>query len=80
MSGIMLADGREPDDHLHTPDPVRDRKVDKGGSILTCRGFVNIGFVLVLGLGILMLLYVARGFCTASPPTHSSTFAALGIR
>lgn len=56
MSGIMLVDGPEPDDNLHTPDPVRDRKVDKGGSILTCRGFVNVGCLLIIGLGIVALL------------------------
>ena len=34
---------REPDDDLHNPDPKRDRRVDKGGSVLTSRGFANLG-------------------------------------
>lgn len=33
----------EPDDYLHNPDPRRDRRVDKGGSVLTGRGLANLG-------------------------------------
>ncbi|EIW64599.1 glycoside hydrolase family 16 protein [Trametes versicolor FP-101664 SS1] len=81
MSGIMLTDGREPDDHLHTPDPVRDRKVDKGGSILTCRGFVNVGFLLILGLGILMLFagYPIITYFMKQDPSFSGGFNLGGI-
>ncbi|EIW78258.1 glycoside hydrolase family 16 protein [Coniophora puteana RWD-64-598 SS2] len=38
----------EPDDYLHEPDPKRDRKADRGGSIFTFRGLTNLGFLLVL--------------------------------
>ncbi|KAH9858128.1 glycoside hydrolase family 16 protein [Lenzites betulinus] len=55
MAGIMIVDGPEPDDALHQPDPTRDRKTDRGGSIFSCRGFVNIGCLLILGLGMLTL-------------------------
>lgn len=51
-------DVREADDHLHTPDPRRDRKIDQGGTIFTCRGIANLGCLLFLGLGMATLLYV----------------------
>lgn len=46
---------QDPDDHLHTPDPKRDMRVDNGGTIFTCRGFANLGFLLFLLLGMLTL-------------------------
>jgi hypothetical protein len=49
---------REPDDHLHNPDPKRDRHYDAGGHIFTARGIANLGFLLFLAAGILMLLFV----------------------
>ena len=51
--------GPEADDKLHNPDPLRDRKNDKGGHILTGRGFMNLGCIFILTMGILTLLYVA---------------------
>ncbi|KAF9476639.1 SKN1-domain-containing protein [Pholiota conissans] len=42
---------KEPDDYLHTPDPIRDRKVDKGGSVLTARGIANLGCLFILTAG-----------------------------
>jgi hypothetical protein len=47
---------REPDDNLHTPDPIRDRKVDKGGSIFTARGVANLGCLFIITAGCAMLL------------------------
>ena len=47
---------REPDDYLHTPDPIRDRKFDKGGSIMTSRGIANLGCLFILAAGMTMLL------------------------
>jgi hypothetical protein len=49
---------REPDDHLHNPDPKRDRHYDAGGHIFTARGIANLGCLLILAGGILMLLFV----------------------
>jgi len=49
---------REPDDFLHNPDPLRDRKNDRGGHIFTARGIANLGCLFVLAGGILMLLCV----------------------
>lgn len=46
---------RDPDDYLHTPDPKRDMRIDTGGTIFTCRGFANLGFLLFLLLGLLTL-------------------------
>ena len=48
----------EPDDYLHNPDPARDRDRDRGGHICTARGIANLGCLLFLGAGIMMLLYV----------------------
>ncbi|KDR85358.1 hypothetical protein GALMADRAFT_218450 [Galerina marginata CBS 339.88] len=45
----------EPDDYLHDPDPRRDRKLDHGGNIFTYRGFTNLGFLILLCLGLLGL-------------------------
>ena len=56
--GPLLWTMREDDDHLHNPDPKRDRRIDKGGSIFSVRGCLNLGCLLILGLGLLTLLYV----------------------
>ena len=53
-------DGPEADDKLHNPDPARDHKNDKGGSILTGRGLMNLGCIFILATGIVALLYVLR--------------------
>ncbi|CAE6396751.1 unnamed protein product [Rhizoctonia solani] len=45
----------EPDDELHTPDPKRDNKADKGGSFFTSRGAVNLGCLVFLILGLVVL-------------------------
>ena len=36
------------DDYLHNPDPKRDLKHDKGGSIFTLRGLQNLGCLALL--------------------------------
>ncbi|CUA66683.1 Beta-glucan synthesis-associated protein KRE6 [Rhizoctonia solani] len=53
-SGISLQD-READDDLHNPDPRRDHRIDRGGTICTGRGILNLGCLLILSLGLLML-------------------------
>lgn len=45
----------EDDDFLHNPDPVRDRKDDRGSSIFTMRGVANLGCLAILVLGITTL-------------------------
>lgn len=45
----------EPDDYLHNPDPKRDRRSDRGGSIFTLRGLENIGCIAVLVLALMAL-------------------------
>ncbi|CAE6521538.1 unnamed protein product [Rhizoctonia solani] len=40
----------EPDDHLHNPDPRRDRLNDGGGSVFNIRGLTNLGCLLILAL------------------------------
>jgi hypothetical protein len=59
---------READDHLHNPDPKRDRHYDAGGHIFTARGIANLGCLFILGAGMLMLLYVFP-----SPPQETSS-------
>lgn len=49
-------DDAEPDDALHNPDPVRDRKTDGGGSIFTGRGIANLGCLFLLVIAIMTLL------------------------
>ena len=45
----------EPDDYLHNPDPKRDRKSDRGGTIFTIRGLYNVGCLLILVLALCTL-------------------------
>ena len=54
--GNLSPNFREPDDELHNPDPRRDRKSDKGGTIFTARGIANLGclFILFSGMGMLL--------------------------
>jgi hypothetical protein len=49
---------QEQDDHLHNPDPRRDRKNDAGGHIFTARGMANLGCLAILFFGLVILLYV----------------------
>ncbi|KAJ8690649.1 hypothetical protein PTI98_012059 [Pleurotus ostreatus] len=51
----LLMSVPEPDDYLHNPDPRRDRKIDRGGSVFSSRGIANLGCLLILALGMLML-------------------------
>ncbi|KAG8679603.1 beta-glucan synthesis-associated protein, partial [Ceratobasidium sp. 394] len=54
----LLASIPEPDDDLHNPDPRRDRKSDFGASILTRRGFANLGCLVILALAFIGLFAV----------------------
>ncbi|KIO25199.1 hypothetical protein M407DRAFT_210871 [Tulasnella calospora MUT 4182] len=49
----------EADDHIHNPDPRRDIKNDKGGTIFTSRGIANLGCLFLLAA---MLLTLFAGF------------------
>ncbi|KAH9913475.1 beta-glucan synthesis-associated protein [Epithele typhae] len=62
-SPAAMFNGPEADDKLHNPDTRRDFKTDKGGIILTTRGFMNLGCVFVLAVGIVGLF---AGFPLAS--------------
>ncbi|KDQ12074.1 glycoside hydrolase family 16 protein [Botryobasidium botryosum FD-172 SS1] len=54
--GFDLVQGApEPDDHIHNPDPKRDRKNDQGGTILTSRGIANLGCLFILAAGLITL-------------------------
>lgn len=51
----LSANHAEADDYLHNPDPRRDRKNDQGGTVFTARGIANLGFLLLLALGLITL-------------------------
>ncbi|KAG9089582.1 hypothetical protein FRC06_001478 [Ceratobasidium sp. 370] len=64
---------REPDDDLHNPDPRRDHRIDRGGTICTGRGILNLGCLAILSLGLLMLFAgypLLSYFLTKPPPTN----------
>lgn len=54
-SFFLKPNERESDDYLHNPDPRRDRKNDKGGTIFTTRGFANLGCLVFLCLALVAL-------------------------
>ncbi|KAG8919176.1 hypothetical protein FRC02_001831, partial [Tulasnella sp. 418] len=45
-------DQPEADDYLHNPDPNRDRRKDRGGSIFNVRAITNLGCVIILIIGL----------------------------
>lgn len=51
----LSPDNPEPDDYLHNPDPKRDRKYDSGGHFMTYRGLTNLGCMITLCTGLVVL-------------------------
>ncbi|KAF4618464.1 hypothetical protein D9613_009885 [Agrocybe pediades] len=51
----LLMNDPEPDDILHNPNPRRDKKSDRGGTIFTARGLANLGCLALLAGGCMML-------------------------
>lgn len=72
---------QEPDDYLHNPDPKRDRKNDKGGTIFTSRGIANLGclVLLVVGLTTLFAGYPLIVYFTRHPLSTLGAFNLGGI-
>ncbi|BEJ13862.1 hypothetical protein CspHIS471_0310360 [Cutaneotrichosporon sp. HIS471] len=68
----------EADDYLHNPDPKRDRKNDRGGSIFTLRGIVNIG-CLVLLLLCLITLFAGYPIITTYTDRHQTNNGAFNL-
>ncbi|KAI0375069.1 glycoside hydrolase family 16 protein [Pilatotrama ljubarskyi] len=81
MSGVLLVDAPELDDALHNPDPLRDRKSDRDGSVFSCRGFVNIGCVLLVVMCILTLFvgYPIATYFMQQQPSNQGGFNVGGI-
>lgn len=52
---IGAQSGPEPDDFIHNPDPRRDRKNDRGGTVFTQRGIANLGCLIFLTVGLVAL-------------------------
>ncbi|KAF4622899.1 hypothetical protein D9613_002128 [Agrocybe pediades] len=74
----LSPDFPEPDDYLHNPDPRRDREIDRDGHIFTYRGITNVGFIVLLCLGLLALF---AGYPLASHFTSKtqSTFGGFNL-
>lgn len=71
----------EPDDFLHNPDPRRDRKSDRGGSVLTYRGLANLGCLVFLAVGLVALFagYPIISYLTKHSPSYAGGFNLGGI-
>lgn len=64
-NAYVTPDTKEPDDDLHAPDPAdRPSHVDRSGPIFTCRGFLNVGSLLIL-IAALLALFTAYPIITA---------------
>ncbi|KAF8338033.1 beta-glucan synthesis-associated protein [Cantharellus anzutake] len=77
----VLPGHAEPDDYLHNPDPRRDLKRDRGGSILTARGIANLGFLVFLGMALITLFagYPLLSHFLAKAPTKLGGYNIGGI-
>ncbi|TRM66405.1 beta-glucan synthesis-associated protein [Schizophyllum amplum] len=77
----LSRDVQEPDDYLHNPDPRRDRRRDRGGTIFTARGFYNLGFLFLLVLGMMGLFagYPMAMWLTSSLQSSNGGFNLGGI-
>ncbi|KAF7974426.1 hypothetical protein HWV62_12296 [Athelia sp. TMB] len=51
---------KEEDDFLHNPDPTRDLKSDRGGSIITGRGIANLGCIVLIAASIITLFHFMK--------------------
>ncbi|KAF8140401.1 glycoside hydrolase family 16 protein [Boletus edulis] len=71
----------EADDFLHNPDPRRDRKFDRGGSVLTCRGLSNLGCLVFLAVGLVALFagYPLISYFTKHSLSYAGGFNLGGI-
>ncbi|ORY27881.1 beta-glucan synthesis-associated protein-domain-containing protein [Naematelia encephala] len=79
--GQGLDSNPEADDYLHNPDPKRDRKNDRGGTIFTSRGIINIGclFLLLLCLITLFAGYPIITFYTEHQKSNNGAYNLGGI-
>ncbi|CAL1705278.1 unnamed protein product [Somion occarium] len=79
--GNVSMDIREADDHLHNPDPRRDKNFDQGDTISSGRGAANLGCLLFLCLGIVTLFagYPLIDHFTKNPMSTNGGFNLGGI-
>lgn len=70
--------GPEPDDYLHNPDPKRDKKSDKGGTIFTIRGLMNLGCLVILIVA-LMTLFAGYPIITHFTKNDAKTLGAFNL-
>lgn len=79
--GNVALNHPEPDDYLHNPDPKRDRKNDRGGTIFTIRGLENVGCILILVLALITLFggYPLITYFTRDPPSNLGGYNLGGI-
>ncbi|KAI0669590.1 glycoside hydrolase family 16 protein [Trametes maxima] len=78
MPGSLLSDRPEADDALHEPDPGRDHRVDKGGSIISRRGFMNLGCLVLLVTGI-VTLFAGYPIAEYLSRKHGSNLGGFGL-
>ncbi|CAE6533395.1 unnamed protein product, partial [Rhizoctonia solani] len=73
-------DHPEPDDDLHNPDPVRDRRLDRHFSF-SMRGLSNVGCLLILFLSLLLLFagYPIVTYLTRAPMSTLGAYNLGGI-
>ncbi|KAH7885927.1 glycoside hydrolase family 16 protein [Phlebopus sp. FC_14] len=71
----------EPDDYLHNPDPRRDRKSDRGGTVITYRGLTNLGCLVFLAVGLVTLFagYPMISYFTKHALSYEGGFNVGGI-
>ncbi|KAJ3784212.1 glycoside hydrolase family 16 protein [Lentinula aff. detonsa] len=76
----VSANNPESDDFLHNPDVRKGKTVDHVGSVFTSRGFANLGFLLLLCVGLLALFigYPVLTYVSNYQSTQSA-LNALGI-
>ncbi|KAH9927250.1 beta-glucan synthesis-associated [Fomitopsis serialis] len=75
----VSADTKEADDDFHQPDPDdRPRRINRDGPIFTWRGFVNVGF-LVLVVGALLTLFAGYPIITYYRENHMGTLGGFNL-
>ncbi|KAL1745400.1 beta-glucan synthesis-associated [Schizophyllum fasciatum] len=77
----ILRGHQEADDGIHNPDPRRDKAIDRGSTIFTGRGCMNLGFLFLLLLGMFGLFagYPIASYFTKQAISKNGGFNLGGI-
>ncbi|KZV63644.1 glycoside hydrolase family 16 protein [Peniophora sp. CONT] len=84
LDGSVFPDGsvQEPDDHLHNPDPRRDKRNDGGGTLFTFRGIANLGCLAIVAFAIIGLFGaypIASHFTRKAQTTNKQVSLGLAV-